>query len=639
MTKSFKSEKKSSSAKAMQVMVQSGRFSKYMWRADAGQWQVEEPMIRPALLLEQQTADFLCEGVLRHYPVDICEPQALQRLAEYNDLVILSKCCDRASANFAFLGWFWSVLAQGSAPTTILPWAEPCSAHGVALVKSRPKGSKEVIAKSHSLQALLHNWRTLEAFRKAIVQIISSRLEQRHEQRPAASKDASARFVKALFPEGEPGVVDYMYKVNKNGEKTPKPFWKDVQELALLWEFSFSNDEDEKIIHYCCAEPNSWACTKEGRRPGQPCCQNREEAVERMATPLINILVHGPWDRSAANRWNYALKILRLIIVGFFSGGVLPMALKELKFCWDVADNMTAQLAALVAKNTEDWSSKNKLKLLKICKVFCAAGVEAKIAITVHIIVVVDRMLYSILGDGSRKRASLFSLVSEEKSIICSCKEELLRLLEDWGRCGEAEHSSWDLYQFSRNSFMSQEHKAFARQELLQSGCSILEHFELRLSRPPYTILKFMDDAVSSDRKREVADEFVHAPKHCISLFGVRVQEQCPTAAQLLEKGPHIARALDGGAEIAIDHSERAHGDMRKDLRSSGPAKSFTVSANRNYCHQVAAAHNSRPGAQDPLVCLPLASSVSSQCREMVEVGDLKKQPKAQPGVLSTTIF
>ena len=134
----------------------------------------------------------------------------------------------------------------------------------------------------------------------------------------------------------------------------PKPLWQEMQELALLWDLKFSDCEDEKIIHYCWAEPESWACTREGRTAGHPCCRNREEAIERMATPLINIVVHGPWDRSAANRWTYVGKVLRLIIVGFASARILPMALKELKCCWNVADDMHAQLAALIAKDAED---------------------------------------------------------------------------------------------------------------------------------------------------------------------------------------------------------------------------------------------------------------------------------------------
>ena len=267
------------------------------------------------------------------------------------------------------------------------------------------------------------------------------------------------------------------------------------------------------------------------------------------------------------------------------------------------------------------------MKLLHICKVFCQAGVEARIAITVHIVVVVDRVLYSILGDGVQKRASLFSLVSEEKSIVATCKQGLLELLEGWGNDGD--HVSWELLRSSGGDFGSHEQKSYARRELLQSSCCLLEHFELRLSRPPYTILKLMDDAVSDGQKHEVAEDFLNkTPDHCHTLFGKRVKLRCPTIRDLLEEGPHIARALDQGVDIAIDYSERSHGDIRKDVRSSGPARSFTVSANRHYCHEVAAAHRSRPGAQDPLVPLPSASSSSGQCLALLDAGGLKKQKK-----------
>jgi hypothetical protein len=267
------------------------------------------------------------------------------------------------------------------------------------------------------------------------------------------------------------------------------------------------------------------------------------------------------------------------------------------------------------------------MKLLHICKVFCEAGVEARIAITVHIVVVVDRMLYSILGDGVRKRASLFSLVSEEKSIVGTCKQGLLELLEGWGNDGD--HVSWELLRSSGGDFGNNIQRSYARREILQSCCCTLEHFELRLSRPPYTILKLMDDAVSDDQKHEVAEDFLNkTPDHCHCLFGKRVKLRCPTIQDLLEEGPHIARALDQGVDIAIDYSERSHGDIRKDVRSSGPARSFTVSANRHYCHEAAAAHRSRPGAQDPLVPLPSASSSSGQCLALLDDGGLKKQKK-----------
>ena len=59
MQKQFAYERRSSAPRAMQVMVQSGKFSKYTYNGSAWRLQHSEPMLRPALLLEHQTADFL----------------------------------------------------------------------------------------------------------------------------------------------------------------------------------------------------------------------------------------------------------------------------------------------------------------------------------------------------------------------------------------------------------------------------------------------------------------------------------------------------------------------------------------------------------------------------------------------------
>ncbi len=89
MQKQFALERRSSAARAMRVMVQSGKFSNSTYNGSAWRVQHHEPMLRPALLLEHQTADFLCEGVLRHSPVVLSNSEALGNLADHNDLVIL----------------------------------------------------------------------------------------------------------------------------------------------------------------------------------------------------------------------------------------------------------------------------------------------------------------------------------------------------------------------------------------------------------------------------------------------------------------------------------------------------------------------------------------------------------------------
>ncbi len=59
------------------------------------------------------------------------------------------------------------------------------------------------------------------------------------------------------------------------------------------------------------------------------------------------------------------------------------------------------------------------------------------------------------------------------------------------------------------------------------------------------------------------------------------------------------APALEAWASstfVSIDMSERSHNRMRNDLNTSGPGRSPTVSSNRVFCREVAAAHVAHGG-------------------------------------------
>ena len=57
-----------------------------------------------------------------------------------------------------------------------------------------------------------------------------------------------------------------------------------------------------------------------------------------------------------------------------------------------------------------------------------------------------------------------------------------------------------------------------------------------------------------------------------------------------------------------ISHCERAHGQMRVDLHSSGPVRSFVASANRSLCKDLKAVHLGRGGVDPARSVLPLTN-------------------------------
>ena len=244
-------------------------------------------------------------------------------------------------------------------------------------------------------------------------------------------------------------------------------------------------------------------------------------------------------------------QVLKRVLLGFLMMGILPAALSDMKFALGVTDSIESKLSALIRKDTNDYSAKNKLKLLKVTQVFCRASAGWELAIVVGNLTVVDKVLYAI-----QPRADLMTLLSEKSSIVARCKSELLALLTAWG----GDSAVWELARVAGCNFGSDVARKFARRDILQLSASILDHFEMRLCKPPYTIARLADQEVTPDCKMRLALGLLEVPEHCASLFVRRLQAQCPTAISLLESAPEIFASINAGGELAIDFSERSHG-------------------------------------------------------------------------------
>ena len=296
------------------------------------------------------------------------------------------------------------------------------------------------------------------------------------------------------------------------------------------------------------------------------------------------------------NSWlAFVIQVLKRILLGCLCQGVLPAALNDMKFSWDIKDSLEDELAAIIKKDSNDYSAKKKLRLLRVSKLFCRESTAWELAVVVGNLSIVDKVLYTILGHGGKSRAGLKDLLSEESSVISKSKEELLRLLREWGTDSDV----WEMALVAGIRFDSIECRRFSRRDILQLSCSMLDHTELRMARPPYSLVKIADPAVANERKLELAREILDTPSHCVSLFQKNLREQYPTVTDLLEHSPKVVTALDRVGFLAIDFCERSHGQMRKDLHSDGKGKSFTISSNRVFCSEMKAAHL-EAGGVDP---------------------------------------
>ena len=100
----------------------------------------------------------------------------------------------------------------------------------------------------------------------------------------------------------------------------------------------------------------------------------------------------------------------------FLAQRVLPECLRHLQVSWDINEGLEASLARLILADMNDFTSRNKLRLLRICKTLCPPDAAWKLGLVFVSMLSVDPLLYDLLGDSERPRATLADLCSHADS-------------------------------------------------------------------------------------------------------------------------------------------------------------------------------------------------------------------------------
>jgi len=314
-------------------------------------------------------------------------------------------------------------------PRNILLHTEPCFVHGVALVKNRAQGASDFLSGASTFSARTRNWRFNQALRDDMLALVQSHLVVTREACPPEISAASRNLVEKLYG---PLDSDYLWKARKRSRvRKPSGVLQDLESILAVVNLGQGGLCDMR--HYCCVAPGS-ADAAAGKLVGQPCCASRDEAVEKVATPLINCLLHRPWSQQCESRWTMAMTTLRRVAIGTFAFGLLPAALRSLKVHWDLSgDGVEAVLARIIEADSDNFTAKSKLRLLRVVQKLCNDEVPSKLATVIETLKICDALLYAGLGHEQSKRASLRDLVSESGSLFSKAQRAVVgvRLLVD----------------------------------------------------------------------------------------------------------------------------------------------------------------------------------------------------------------
>jgi hypothetical protein len=570
-----------------QIMMQSGTWDRYHVEGESCTLIDSNKMLARGCMLSRQSANFLIEGMSRAMPFFFDDIGDVRALALGSVATILSFSCDRASANFRTCAWIWKALEHS--PDNFLPHLEPCALHAVHLVKCRPKEAKQLIGSISILSSCLRDWRFGEALRESILTHVRLRLDVQRVQRPDAQKVKATAVMDALFPQDE---YEWCFDTDTKGERKKKRVRMDLEALANAVEFG-SNASD-KIIHHCCVEADSPEALA-GMRIGGPCCTTEAESVEKVVAPILNWIVHNPLSSISASRWTHVVTGLRKTLAGILAQRVLPESLRSMQVHWGTHDGVIAALERAVAADEDDFKSKSKLRLLRVCKALCPERVGPTIALALQCVLAVDHIMYQVLGDGRRKRATLKDLCGHESSSIASAQDKIVQLLDGWG----ANAPIWQLFHSTGGSADDDEFTFSAKSQLLQQSAALLDHLELRMCNPPYSLIKLVDAGVPDVEARQAAIGFFKVSDHCLNTFCKRLKALYPNRSALVCEGKKVIQAWAESSCVAIDGTERSHGQMRQDLRTEKRARNFTRSSNKMVCSEVRVGHIAR-GGLDP---------------------------------------
>eukprot|EP00959_Pyramimonas_sp_CCMP1952_P431136 9029543-Pyramimonas_sp.AAC.1 len=111
------------------------------------------------------------------------------------------------------------MLRRPTVPRNILLHWEPCGAHGVALVKNRPKAAKDILRGASTFSALTRQWRFASALRDEVVQVTGRRVRVVRAPMPDHIFDKNMRILSLLFGDME---ADFMYTKDRTGHRVQK---------------------------------------------------------------------------------------------------------------------------------------------------------------------------------------------------------------------------------------------------------------------------------------------------------------------------------------------------------------------------------------------------------------------------------
>ena len=297
-------------ALAHQTMV----FLGYMVQLRASEATIRsEPCFACTLTVKETSANFLLEGLLPCLPFEVAD---MGEFARSSEAFIFSITVDRASANLLSAAWLAQQIAM--CPSRVLPWAEFCCAHGVALVKKRAHELKELSTSMTSLTHCLKYRRNVEALQQQIADLVADSFEVRFGEPDDEFTERGRTLLNVLFG-GDHNDALWRWD-KKRSTYVPTELKTDLEKFC---EIAALRSDGPRWVHFCRVRSGSAEATQ-GKRVGDRCCASRQESLQKVVDCVLKLAVGRAWRISCASRWTHVTSVLRRFCLLSANGNLLP---------------------------------------------------------------------------------------------------------------------------------------------------------------------------------------------------------------------------------------------------------------------------------------------------------------------------
>jgi len=557
-----------------------------------------ERWLMSPLVMLGKTAAFVAKCVELRKAIDFTDTDAVKAVKTAVDSVVEQIRCDKGTPNLPAIRHFASILEENV--DNGIYESTNCEVHVTNRLKNAAKGVPSIVGKLFSLSNLLKFGSTLDAMIDHVEKIVGQEMRRVEAPPPVDGATQWHDVFDEVFK------LSAEYHKRRGSSRTPDAASELVSDVSALLEVL--NDSPTAMVwnHYC------WNSATR-----QPCCQDLQDAQEKMTVRLVNVFVTPAFPRVTMSRFTYVLKALGRVLAGIVTKRIFPRCFNRgFDSGTPAAQGDAPDIAEFGAGDT-DLSELQGRRAKTVGAWLNSRSTTWEVAISFVTTSVLSELEYAIMPDKGAKAPVLVStLLDRFTSPIAVCLTAFVRLLQQWHFRRDG---PWRLLGLMGFTSSSQHMRRWARSQVLSQAAGVGFHHDDKYSALPWAMHKLINTQWSREEQDNIVEQMLEASDCCLPIACRHFRKIFATKEKMLSTaGLATLKAWAAGHVFHTLSSERGHAQERSALAAAAaPGRSFHHHSRSDLLRQLAVVHQNNNGL-DPTKPMAKANSLAGAKKAIV---------------------